>query len=56
MLNLYLPIDAGESRIRPGKRPGLDKWGAGDQIGSDEQPFVVMCVVASLRQRHASIA
>lgn len=42
-------FDCLDSRARGGQRPGLDKWGAGDQIGSAEQPVVCLCVVASIR-------
>ena len=38
-----------ENRIRGGQRPALDKWGAGDQIGSSEQPVVAMAVIGTLR-------
>ena len=31
-----------------GQRPALDKWGAGTQIGDDEQPVVMMCTVSSV--------
>ena len=30
-----------------GQRPGLDKWGAGTQVGSTEQPIVAMCTVST---------
>ena len=40
--------DVGEKRLRIGQRPGLDKWGAGTQIGASEQPIVAMVVVASV--------
>jgi len=42
------PTDVLENRIRLGQRPGLDKWGAGTQIGSAEQPVVALCVVSSV--------
>lgn len=35
-------------RLRLGQRPGLDKWGAGVQIGAAEQPVVAMCIVAAI--------
>ena len=35
-------------RIIITQRPGLDKWGAGTQIGAAEQPVVAMCTVASV--------
>ncbi|KKM91272.1 hypothetical protein LCGC14_1230240 [marine sediment metagenome] len=31
-----------------GQRPGLDKWGAGVQIGAAEQPVVAMTTVSSI--------
>ncbi len=31
-----------------GQRPGLDKWGAGTQIGGAAQPIVAMCIVSSV--------
>lgn len=34
-----------DGRLRGGQRPGLDKWGAGTQVGSAEQPVVAMCIV-----------
>jgi len=37
------------NRVRGGQRPGLDKWGAGTQIGSAEQPVVSLCVVGTVR-------
>ena len=37
------------NRVRGGQRPGLDKWGAGTQVGSAEQPVVAMCVVGTIR-------
>ena len=42
----YDPLD---KRARGGQRPGLDKWGAGTQIGTAEQPVVAMCVVQTIR-------
>jgi hypothetical protein len=36
-----------EKKIRLCQRPGLDKWGDGDQIGGSEQPVVAMCIVSS---------
>lgn len=40
--------DTLNNRARGGQRPGLDKWGAGDQIGAAEQPVVAMCAVSSV--------
>lgn len=42
------PYDTLDNRARGGQRPGLDKWGAGTQIGAAEQPVVAMCVVSSV--------
>jgi len=47
MINVR-PQDVLERRIRLGKRPGLDKWGNGDQIGDVEQPIVAVCCVSSV--------
>ena len=41
-----LPIDAGENRIRLGKRPGMDKWDD-VQIGASEQPVTCIVVVTT---------
>ena len=37
-----------QGRACGGQRPALDKWGAGTQIGSAEQPVVAMCTVSSV--------
>lgn len=47
-MNNVRPTDTLERRIRLGQRPGLEKWGAGTQIGSTEQPVVCFCVVAAI--------
>lgn len=47
-MNNVRPRDVLASRLRGGQRPGLDKWGAGTQIGSAEQPVVAMCIVSSV--------
>ncbi len=47
MLNVR-PIDTLERRLRLGQRPGLDKWGAGTQIGAAEQPVVALVIVAAI--------
>ena len=47
-LNNVRLFDVLENRARGGQRPGLDKWGAGIQIGSSEQPVVAMCVIQSV--------
>ncbi len=44
-MRLYDTLD---NRARGGQRPGLDKWGAGTQIGSAEQPVVCMVTVSSV--------
>ena len=41
--------DSLEKRARGGQRPGMDKWGAGTQIGTVEQPVVDLCVVQTIR-------
>lgn len=35
-------------RILIAQRPGLDKWGAGTQVGAAEQPVVAMCTVSTV--------
>ena len=47
MNNIRL-FDVLAHRARGGQRPGLDKWGAGTQIGAAEQPVVAMCIVSSV--------
>ena len=47
-MNNVRPIDTLERRLRLGQRPGLDKWGAGTQIGAAEQPVVAMVIVAAI--------
>lgn len=47
-INNMRPWDSIGGRIRGGQRPALDKWGAGTQVGSAEQPVVSMCVVSSV--------
>ena len=47
-MNNVRPTDVLEKRIRLGKRPGLDKWGAGTQIGASEQPVCAMCIVSAV--------
>lgn len=37
-----------DGRIRGGQRPGLEKWGAGTQIGAAEQPVVCICSVSAV--------
>ena len=37
-----------DGRFVGGQRPGLDKWGAGTQVGAAENPVVAMCSVSSI--------
>jgi len=43
------PYDTLGNRLRGGQRPGLNKWGAGTQVGNSSQPVVAMCVVDSVK-------
>jgi len=47
MKNMRL-YDTLDTRARGGQRPGLDKWGDGDQIGAAEQPVVAIVTVSSV--------
>lgn len=47
-MNNIRPIDTLEKRIRLGQRPGLDKWGDGDQIGGASSPIVAICIVSTI--------
>jgi len=47
-MNNVRPIDVLERRLRLGQRPGLDKWGAGVQVGASENPIVAFAVVAAV--------
>jgi len=40
--------DVLENKVRIGQRPGLDKWGDGDQIGGAELPVVAICIVSTV--------
>jgi len=40
--------DVLENKVRIGQRPGLDKWGDGDQVGAAEQPVVCIVSVSSV--------
>jgi len=40
--------DVLENKVRLGQRPGLDKWGDGDQVGAAEQPIVAIISVSSV--------
>lgn len=44
-MNNVWPQDAGESRVRLSKRPGLSKW-SDDQIGGVDQPVVLLADVS----------
>ena len=39
------PYDVIANRSRGGQRPGLDKWGNGDQIGGATSPIVALCSI-----------
>lgn len=41
------PFDTDDKRLRGGQRPGLDKWGSGDLLGSG-QPIVFMTSIATV--------
>jgi hypothetical protein len=47
-MNNVRPVDVLERQLRLSQRPGLDKWGAGTQIGAAEQPVVAFVVVAAV--------
>ncbi len=47
-MNNVRPVDVLERQLRLGQRPGLDKWGAGTQIGDAEMPVVAFCLVAAV--------
>ena len=47
-MNNVRVYDTLDTRARGGQRPGLDKWGAGTQIGGAEQPVVAMCTVSTV--------
>jgi len=47
-MNNVRPVDVLERQLRLGQRPGLDKWGAGTQIGDAEIPVVAMTIVAAV--------
>lgn len=48
MNNMRL-YDVLENRARGGQRPGIDKWGNGDQIGGASRPVVAICIVSSVK-------
>jgi len=47
-MNNVRPRSVQENRIRLGQRPGLEKWGVGEQIGGIEQPVVYITSVSSI--------
>jgi len=47
-MNNVRPTDVLENRIRLGQRPGLEKWGAGVQVGAAENPIVAYAVVSAV--------
>jgi len=40
--------DVLENKVRIGQRPGLDKWGAGTQVGGAAYPVVAICSVTTV--------
>lgn len=48
-MNNVRPVDVLAKRLRMGQRPGLDKWGAGVQIGGTDAPVVAMCSVSTVK-------
>lgn len=47
-MNNCRPISTLNNKILVCQRPGMDKWGNGDQIGAAEQPVVEMTLVSSV--------
>ena len=47
-MNNMRPYDVLDNRARGGQRPGLDKWGNGDQIGGASTPIIAICVVSTV--------
>ena len=47
-MNNVRPYDTLDNRARGGQRPGLDKWGDGDQIGATDNPVVAMIIVTTV--------
>ena len=35
-----------ENKVRISQRPGLEKWGDGDRVGSATSPAVALCTVS----------
>lgn len=44
-MNNVRAVDVLEKKIRVGQRPGLDKWGDGDQVGA-AQAVVAMSIIS----------
>ena len=47
-MNNMRPYNTQNNILIGGQRPGLDKWGAGTQIGTAENPVVAMCAVSTV--------
>ena len=47
-MNNMRPYNTQNNILIGGQRPGLDKWGAGTQVGAAEQPVVCMVTVSSV--------
>lgn len=47
-MNNMRPVDQYDNKIRLAQRPGLDKWGNGDQIGGTSVPVVEITVVSAV--------
>jgi len=47
-MNNMRPYNTQNNILVGGQRPGLDKWGAGTQIGAAEQPVVAMITVSTI--------
>jgi hypothetical protein len=47
MLNVR-PYGTAEARLRGGQRPGVDKWGDGDQIAGAANPVLFICQVTAM--------
>ena len=43
-MNNVRPVDTTEKRMRGGQRPGLDKWGDGDNVGNGTPIVVILSV------------
>jgi len=47
-LNNVRARDVLENKVRIGQRPGLEKWGDGDRVGSASAPAVTICTVSTV--------